>query len=154
MLEYFYREDDQEIFSGRKDELSRMEGYLLSGKPVDVHISGLRRIGKTMLIKEFMKRRLNDENKIYVYINLEEISETPEDFALKYIGWHMYWYYAKGSRLPAAYLHLPSLIFEVQDKELRDEHPLWPRYRSRPRDAVCPSRRLPPLRQGEIVHGA
>ena len=120
MLEYFYRKDDQEIFSGRKDELSRMEGYLLSGKPVDVRISGLRRIGKTMLIKEFMKRRLNDENRIYVYINLEEISETPEDFALKYIGWHMYWYYAKGNRLPAAYLHLPSLIFEVQDKELRD----------------------------------
>ncbi|MEI6153033.1 MAG: ATP-binding protein [Deltaproteobacteria bacterium] len=120
MLEYFYRKDDQEIFSGRKDELSRMEGYLLSGKPVDVHISGLRRIGKTMLIKEFMKRHLNDENRIYVYINLEEISETPEDFALKYIGWHMYWYYAKGSKLPAAYLHLPSLIFEVQDKGLRD----------------------------------
>ncbi|MCX5805621.1 MAG: ATP-binding protein [Proteobacteria bacterium] len=120
MLEYFYRKDDQEIFSGRKNELSLMDEHLFSGKPVDVHISGLRRIGKTMLIKEFMKRHMDDEGVLPVYINLEEISETPEDFALKFIGWHVYWYYTKGSRLPVTYLHLPSLIFEIQDKELRD----------------------------------
>jgi AAA+ ATPase superfamily predicted ATPase len=58
MFEYFYRKDDQEIFSGRKNELSLMEGYLLSKIPADIHLSGLRRIGKSMLIKEFMKRHL------------------------------------------------------------------------------------------------
>jgi AAA+ ATPase superfamily predicted ATPase len=120
MLEYFYRKDDQEIFSGRTHELSLMEDHLLSGKPVDVHISGLRRIGKTMLIKEFMKRHMDDESILHVYINLEEISETPEDFALKFIGWHLYWYYTKGDRLPGPYLHLPSLIFQLPDRELRD----------------------------------
>jgi hypothetical protein len=120
MLDYFYRKDDQDIFSGRKHQFSLMEEHLLSGKPVDVHISGLRRVGKTMLIKEFMKRHRDEEGIISVYINLEEISETPEDFALKFIGWHLYWYYTKGDRLPVPYLHLPSLIFQIPDKELRD----------------------------------
>lgn len=120
MLEYFYRKDDQRIFSGRKAELSLMEGYLLSIHPVDIHLSGLRRIGKTMLIKEFIKRYITDKRILTVYINLEEISETPEDFALKFIGWHIYWYYAQGNRIPTSFLHLPSLIFEIQDKQLRD----------------------------------
>ena len=44
MLDYFYRKDDQEIFSGRKGELSLMEEYLLSERSVDIHLSGLRRI--------------------------------------------------------------------------------------------------------------
>ena len=97
-----------------------MEGYLLGKRPADIHISGLRRIGKTMLIKEFMKRHIRDKEVLPVYINLEEIAETPEDFALKFVGWHVYWHSAKGERLPAAFLHLPSLLFEVSDKELRD----------------------------------
>src|SRR3990172_2605620 len=120
MLDYFYRKDDREIFSGRMRELSLMEGYLLGKRPTDIHISGLRRIGKTMLIKEFIKRHIHDETVLPVYINLEEIAETPEDFALKFVGWHIYWHYAKGERLPTAFLHLPSLLFEVPDKELRD----------------------------------
>lgn len=120
MLEYFYRRDEQEIFSARAKELSSMESYLLSKRPADIHLSGLRRIGKTILIKEFIKRHISDKNILPVYINLEEISETPEDFALKFVGWHVYWYYAKGSKLPFNFLHLPSLIFEVQDKELRE----------------------------------
>lgn len=120
MLDYFYRRDDQNIFSGREKELSLMEGYLLARHPTDIHLSGLRRIGKTMLIKEFIKRHINDKTILPVYINLEEIAETPEDFALKFAGWHLYWHYAKGDKLPTSYLHLPSLLFEVQDKELRD----------------------------------
>lgn len=120
MLEYFYRRDEQEIFSARAKELSSMESYLLSKRPADIHLSGLRRIGKTILIKEFIKRHISDKNILPVYINLEEISETPEDFALKFVGWHVYWYYAKGSKLPFNFLHLPSLIFEIQDKELRE----------------------------------
>ncbi len=120
MLNYFYRKDDRDIFSGREEELSLMEGYLLSTRPADIHLSGLRRIGKTMLIKEFIKRHIHDKTVLPVYINLEEIAEIPEDFALKYVGWHIYWYYAKGDRLPTPFLHLPSLLFEVHDKELRD----------------------------------
>ncbi len=103
MLDYFYRKDDQEIFSGRKGELSLMEEYLLSERSVDIHLSGLRRIGKTMLIKEFIKRHINNKNILLIYINFEEISETPEDFALKFVGWHAYWLYARGDRLPAVF---------------------------------------------------
>ncbi len=120
MLEYFYRKDDQDIFSGRKKELSLMEGYLLGKRPADIHLSGLRRIGKTMLIKEFIKRHISYKTAIPVYINLEEIAETPEDFALKFIGWHIYWHYAKGDKLPTNFLQLPSLLFETQDNELRN----------------------------------
>lgn len=120
MTTYFYRQDDRDIFSGREQELSMLEAYLLAKRSTDLHLSGLRRIGKTMLIKEFIWRHLNDSKVLPVYINLEEIAETPEDFVLKFIGWHLYWHYAKGDRLPVTFLHLPSLLFEVNDRELRD----------------------------------
>lgn len=120
MLEYFYRKDDQDIFTGRMGEISLMESYLLSERPVDIHLSGLRRIGKTMLIKEFIKRHLAGNDILPVYVNLEEVSETPEDFALKFVGWHIYWHYSKGDDLPIDFLHLPSLIFQTPDKNMRD----------------------------------
>lgn len=120
MLDYFYRKDDQDIFTGRRKELSLIARHLLGERPADIHISGLRRIGKTMLLKEFIKSHIHDKSVLPVYINLEEIAETPEDFALKFVGWHIYWHYAKGDRLPTTFLHLPSLLFEVPDNDLRN----------------------------------
>lgn len=120
MLEYFYRTDDQELFCGREVQLAGLVNALLAPHAVDMHLSGLRRIGKTMLIKEFIKRQLPNSTLLPVYINLEEIAETPEDFALKFIGWHVYWLQGKGETLPLHYLHLPSLLWEITDKEVRE----------------------------------
>jgi len=120
MLEYFYRIDDQELFCGREPELNRLANGLLAPHPVDMHLSGLRRIGKTMLIKEFIKRQLGNTTILPVYVNLEEIAETPEDFALKFIGWHIYWLQTKGEILPLPFLHLPSLLWEIDNREVRE----------------------------------
>jgi hypothetical protein len=120
MLEYFYRTDDQELFCGREEQLARLANALLAVHPVDMHLSGLRRIGKTMLIKEFIKRQLLNTTVLPVYINLEEIAETPEDFALKFIGWHVYWLQGKGESLPLPFLQLSGLYWEITDKAVRD----------------------------------
>ena len=120
MLEYFYRTDDQELFSGREGQLAGLANALLACRSLDMHLSGLRRIGKTMLIKEFIKRQLPNPALLPVYINLEEIAETPEDFALKFISWHIYWLQGKGETLPLPYLHLPGLLWEIIDKEVRE----------------------------------
>jgi predicted transcriptional regulator len=93
---------------------------LLGKRPADLHLSGLRRIGKSMLIKEFIRRHNADPGVLNIYINMEELSEAPEDFAVKFIGWQLYWLYGKGETLPLPYLHLPSLIFQVPDQVLRE----------------------------------
>ena len=120
MLDYIYRPEDQAIFTGRETELSQIERHLLGNRPADLHLSGLRRIGKSMLIKEFIRRHSADPGVLPVYINMEELSEAPEDFAVKFIGWHLYWLYGKGETLPLPYLHLPSLIFQAPDQVLRE----------------------------------
>lgn len=120
MLNYFYRPEDQKIFTGRQSELDQLDRHLTGNQPADMHLSGLRRIGKSMLIKEFILRHVDDQNVLPVYINLEEISETPEDFVVKFIGWQIYWLYGKGETLPLPYLHLSSLLFQIQDQTLRE----------------------------------
>ena len=120
MLDYIYRPEDQIIFTGRENELSHLERHLLGKRPADLHLSGLRRIGKSMLIKEFISRHSADSAVLPVYINMEELSETPEDFAVKFIGWQLYWLYGRGETLPLPYLQLSSLIFQVPDQALRE----------------------------------
>ena len=120
MLDYIYRPEDQTIFTGRDYEINQLERHLLGERPADLHLSGLRRIGKSMLIKEFIRRHIADPGVLPVYINMEELSEAPEDFAVKFIGWHLYWLYGKGETLPLPYLHLPSLIFQARDQVLRE----------------------------------
>jgi biotin operon repressor len=120
MLDYIYRPEDQNIFTGRELEISQLERHLLGERPADLHLSGLRRIGKSMLIKEFIRRHNADPGVLTIYINMEELSEAPEDFTIKFIGWQLYWLYGKGETLPLPYLHLSSLIFQVPDQVLRD----------------------------------
>lgn len=120
MLDYIYRPEDQTIFTGRENEISQIERHLLGERPADLHLSGLRRIGKSMLIKEFIRRHSADPGVLPIYINMEELSEAPEDFAVKFIGWQLYWLYGKGETLPLPYLHLPSLVFQVPDQVLRE----------------------------------
>jgi len=120
MLGYMYRPEDQAIFTGRENELAQLDQHLLGDHQADLHLSGLRRIGKSMLIKEFILRHASDSTVLPVYINIEELSETPEDFAVKFIGWQLYWLYGKGETLPLPYLQLSTLIFQVQDQTLRE----------------------------------
>lgn len=120
MLDYIYRPEEQAIFTGRQYELAQLERHLLGERPADLHLSGLRRIGKSMLIKEFIRRHCANPTILPVYINMEELSETPEDFAAKFIGWQLYWLYGKGETLPLPYLQISTLVFQIPDQSLRE----------------------------------
>lgn len=48
MSAYIYRPEAQAIFSGRENELAQLERHLLRKRPTDLHLSGLRRIVKSM----------------------------------------------------------------------------------------------------------
>ncbi|MFH0727757.1 MAG: hypothetical protein V2B19_15630 [Pseudomonadota bacterium] len=69
MLEYIYRSEDQAIFTGREHELGQLERHLLEDGPADLQLSGLRRIGKSMLIKKFIRRHSGKPAILPVYIN-------------------------------------------------------------------------------------
>ena len=59
MNENFYPESEEILFTNREKELETLEFYLeefLNGIKENVCIFGLRRIGKTILIREFVKR--------------------------------------------------------------------------------------------------
>ncbi len=118
MLDYVYRPEEQAIFTGRDHELAQLERHLLGERPADLQLSGLRRIGKSMLIKEFIRRHCANPAILPVYISMEELSETPEDFAVKFIGWQLYWLYGKGETLPLPFLQLSTLVFQVPDQPL------------------------------------
>lgn len=70
-----YSEEQKRLFTGRKYylELLRKEKKLI--------LTGLRNVGKSALLKEFLS-----EKKQALYLDLEKISLTPEDFAVEVIG--------------------------------------------------------------------
>jgi len=63
-MNYFYPSDQQALFTNRHQELATLDHYhhsLIDGPVEHVALFGLRRIGKTLLLKEFM-RRLRETN--------------------------------------------------------------------------------------------
>jgi AAA+ ATPase superfamily predicted ATPase len=108
-LEAFYPPSERDIFVDREHELGRMEFMLeeaKKGNKEDIAILGLRRIGKTILIKEFMRR--NHTKCIPVYINVQRIMGEPRDFSLHFILATLFWAYHRDSE--EKYLTRTSLL--------------------------------------------
>ncbi|HDN78972.1 MAG TPA: hypothetical protein ENG33_00735, partial [Chloroflexi bacterium] len=109
----FYPSHLREIFTDRERELAYLEQVadeLIQGRPRYVALFGLRRIGKTLLIKEQMARLLEKGDVLPVYIDFEEICTAPELFAQRYVGWTSFWALTKGQDEPDAYLTASSLL--------------------------------------------
>lgn len=95
MEERFYPKSEEVLFTNRERELKTLNFYLeefLSKRKENVCIFGLRRIGKTILIREFVKRC----NKVkFIYLNFEFLFSVPIEFSQNIILGSARWYFNK-----------------------------------------------------------
>jgi hypothetical protein len=128
-MRYFYPQEQQALFTDRERELAELEyrrDQLLQNRQEHTSLFGLRRIGKTLLLKELVRRTLvqpeetpdeGDETPadeiIPVYMDFSHICSSPETFATGYVGWVCYWYLTRGQVSPVPYLDIASLTGEV-----------------------------------------
>jgi len=77
------------VFTDREAELASLHmaaEALMKGRPQHIALSGLRRIGKTLLLKEFARQWEHPEQVIPVYLNVEDICFDPAIFAQRFVG--------------------------------------------------------------------
>lgn len=93
LLDTIYAKDKQELFTDRRKELALIESIVerFSKKGIRKHLAflGLRRIGKSMILFEYIKR--NKEDVIITHIDLKKISMEPSFFAVEYIKAILQW---------------------------------------------------------------
>jgi AAA+ ATPase superfamily predicted ATPase len=102
-----------EVFTDRVHELSMLAqaaADLERGRPHHIALFGLRRIGKTMLCQEQMRRLADQGRVIPVYMNLEGICTSPELFVQRYIGLTCFWAVAGGQGAADPYLRAVDLL--------------------------------------------
>lgn len=112
-MNYFYPPDQQALFTNRQHELAMLRHYLhtLSGKSVEhVALFGLRRIGKTILLKEFMRREFSNKDFAYpAFLDFSILCSSPEVFSLGFVGSISYWLMEEGKTDPEPYRNAASL---------------------------------------------
>jgi hypothetical protein len=97
MLDYIYPEEEQRFFTNREHTLAVLglsRDLLVQGIRKHLAISGFRRVGKTLVLKEFMRRNMQESHASdcrLVYIDLPRLALTPESFAMQYLGYLLYW---------------------------------------------------------------
>jgi hypothetical protein len=97
MLDYIYPEEEQRFFTDREHHLALLalsKDLLAQGVRKHLTLSGFRRVGKTVILKEFLRRHLAEERDgptAVIYLDLPRLAFTPEAFATQYIGSILYW---------------------------------------------------------------
>ncbi len=93
LLNDIYAKDKQELFTNRRRELALIklvvEDFSKKNKRKHLAFLGLRRIGKSLVLFEYIKR--NKEDVIITYIDLKKISMEPQFFAVEYIKKILQW---------------------------------------------------------------
>jgi len=85
MKENFYPESEGILFTNREGELKTLDFYLeefLNGIKENVCIFGLKRLGKTILIKEFVKRHKELKS---IYLNFEFLFSVPIELSQNFV---------------------------------------------------------------------
>ena len=123
VLNYFYPPDQRAIFTNRHSELAVLDLFktrVLREEPQRLAIWGQRRIGKTLLLKEFCDRLLEEDwDGLLAYVDVETIASSPENFVLGYIGHLLLWVSGRWRGLPPAFLDPGSLAEAAAASELR-----------------------------------
>jgi AAA+ ATPase superfamily predicted ATPase len=126
-MNYFYPLDQQSLFTNRERELAELAHYrqaLHSSAAQHVALFGLRRIGKTLLLKEFLRRTLaEDKSVVPIYMDFSYLSSSPENFTLGYVGQICYWLLARGESDPEPFLSqstLPTAVLQAGASDLHD----------------------------------
>lgn len=114
MLDDVYPKSTQVLFTNRENQLQHLHFFkkeLQDGRPKNVCIFGSRRLGKSMLMKEFIVRNKKDTSVLMPYINIEPIVTTPHDFAIKFVGTLNYQLFGKEQNY-LEYLTKESLLIK------------------------------------------
>lgn len=96
-LDYFYPEEEQRLFTNREHYLALLDlsrKLLTQGIRKHLVFNGFRRIGKTVILKEFLRRHWaeqKDSPVVVAYLDLPRLAFTPEAFAVQCIGSVLYW---------------------------------------------------------------
>ena len=98
---FFYPANQQQLFTNREQHLGQLElarESLLAGKPRHFAFLGPRRIGKTLLIKEFIRRNLKrtTQDVAPVFLDCQRAPLTPESFCTYYTGTILFWLLRRG----------------------------------------------------------
>lgn len=116
MLEKIYPRYQQRLFTNREYELDLLEGLAHEpARPRHVAIVGLRKIGKTWLIKEFLRKNRGQK---FAYINVEEIVSSPEIFSIRCIGKVCYWLFGGEEMDYIDYAAIARKNLEIKSKAL------------------------------------
>jgi AAA+ ATPase superfamily predicted ATPase len=89
MYRLIYPRKTQALFTNRATELEILESYknrLLQGEANKIAFIGTRRIGKSTILYEFIKRHDSERQSILVYVNLQRLVMEPHSFAKSYLG--------------------------------------------------------------------
>ncbi|MBL7148194.1 MAG: ATP-binding protein [Nanoarchaeota archaeon] len=93
LINSIYAQDKQELFTNRKKELAlidlTIDGFLKKRTRKHLAFLGLRRIGKSLILFEFIKR--NKKDVIISHIDLKKLSMEPQFFAVEYIKKILQW---------------------------------------------------------------
>ncbi len=126
-MRYFYPQEQQELFTDRQTEMAELTHYrttLLRGRPEHVALFGPRRIGKTLLLKEFLRQTLEQKvAAVPVYMDFTFLCSSPEQFAAGYLGHICYWLITQGRETPEPYLaiaELPNQLLLAGERNLYD----------------------------------
>jgi len=126
-MRYLYPQEQQELFTNRQMELAELAHYrdtLLRGQPEHAALFGSRRIGKTLLLKEFLRQTLEQKIAVApVYMDFTFLCSSPEQFAAGYVGHICYWLITQGQETPEPYLtptELPSQLLLAGERALYD----------------------------------
>jgi hypothetical protein len=96
VLDYIYPEEERRFFTDREHHLGLLalsKTLLVQGIRTYLALSGFRRVGKTVILKESLRRHLlekTDGGVAAVYLNLSRLAFTPqtvqEAFVLETLG--------------------------------------------------------------------
>ena len=124
----YYPSDQQELFTNRRQELATLFHYhqsLINGPVEHVALFGLRRIGKTFLLKEFMRQlRASNSDVQVVFLDFSILCSSPENFTLGFVGSICYWLLEDGKIDLEPFLNpatLGSAVLRAGGDKLYDE---------------------------------
>ncbi len=92
ILETIYPEEEQLFFANRNHILALFDlsrSLLQQGVRKHLALTGFRRVGKSLAMKEFLRRSqpIKDAPVQVAYLALPRLAFTPEAFAVQYLGY-------------------------------------------------------------------
>lgn len=116
-LTFFYPQSQQALFTDRDYYLGLLDlarQAVLADRAQHLAFLGPRRIGKTLLIKEFIRRALADGDPtcVPVYLDCQRAPLSPEFFATYYTGTVLAWLLGRGRERTA---NFHDLTFQLKE---------------------------------------